>query len=247
MQDLFCSLERLTIVPQEILFVDDKSPDDTVLRIENWRENNTHLKTHLLINSHNLGIAGNYNAIISLATSAQWLHILDADDYLMGDYYAAVLHALDQNQQEYDVLVTSYRSPSKAINAIPAIFELLPLKKIPRVLQPLGTITTRSALIYRLDSLKKHPFPDPYFDGFDVIHAYHFLRRQLYIPEAKIFYRIHRQSHTSQTVQTKLTMQRNTREFCKRLHDLPPLPRNSYRLDYFVRKGLGRYFRINLT
>lgn len=196
--ELFSALQQLDPAPAEIIFLDDASPDDGVDQVEAFcRRYRGSARLRLERNPTNLGIAGTYNRLASLATT-RWLQILDGDDRpLAADYYACLApHLMDG---EVGLVVSGVDS-----NALPihwgnrCLAPLVPVKP-PRWLPMLGTFATRSGVIYLRELLLKANFEDPAFPGSDVLH---FLRLRkhvgcVYVRRARVFYRVHEAATSS--------------------------------------------------
>ena len=186
---LFVRLEGLRTPPTEVLFVDDASPDasgDLAREFcRTWLGN-----ARVVRHDANLGIAATYNRLAS-ESACEWVHILDADDYpASADYYDLVLPLLDAGT---DVLVTSVESNVGLVDRGASLFA----PRVPRVppawMPLLGSVATRSGVIYRRSVLLDSPFPDPAYPGSDVIHLaglrQHYRCR--FEPRARVHYRIH--------------------------------------------------------
>lgn len=182
-------LEELSTRPAEVLFIDDASPDQSAdlatAFIASWSDT-----ARIVRHKANLGIAATYNRIVS-ESACTWVHILDADDYpASADYYEKVMPSLDA---ETDVLVTALESNARLLDRGARL--LAP--KVPRAPPPwlplLGSVATRSGVVYRRSVLMESPFPDPAYPGSDVIHLaalrqHHSCRFEA---TARIHYRIH--------------------------------------------------------
>ncbi|MBI3544229.1 MAG: glycosyltransferase, partial [Deltaproteobacteria bacterium] len=199
---------------------------------------NPELYVRLHVNERNLGIAGNYNRLVERALDAPWLQILDADDYPLDGYFEALEPALESDA---DVIVTSMRSSGVAVNAYVTAFERLMRAagraSVPPQLQILGSATTRSALVYRVAKLRGRPFLEPAFDGSDIIHAAPFLERNLYCPEARLFYRIHENS----TMSRQRDSGARYREY---VAALAPVRRALHEADYVLRRKIAPLLRL---
>lgn len=233
LDDLFLSLERLSVLPKRIVFSDDASADGTVSKLRTQMATHKSWPLELVLAERNQGLAANYNKLIALAGEEKWIQILDADDFVLGDYYnilKANLATTDAN-----LVITSMRTQIRLANIAPQFMEAVEPKTFPTVLQPLGLWTTRSAFIYRTQVLKGHLFPHPFFDGSDIVHHSPLMDSNIYVPEAKVFYRIHSASMTSQN--------RSTDEYKKFLTSLSGNQKLFYQVDYFFRKKVMRFVR----
>jgi glycosyltransferase involved in cell wall biosynthesis len=104
--NLLRSLRAQSILPSEIIFLDDASPDRSRDIAEDFMRENPEMNIQVRRNEKNLGIAGSYNALASLATTP-WIQIMDADDFFPGEFFAF----LEKHTVEDVVaIVTSMRS-----------------------------------------------------------------------------------------------------------------------------------------
>lgn len=96
--DLFERLRALEPKPAEILLLDDASPDQSATLISNFaKQPLPQLNLRLIRNTSNTGIAAAYNRLAQEAR-AEWVHILDADDYPVEvDFYARVATELTRS------------------------------------------------------------------------------------------------------------------------------------------------------
>lgn len=244
LDDLFSALGRLTVFPQCILFTDNCSTDDTVARLERFRVDNPDLYVRIHINSANLGIAGNYNQLVRKTFETRWIQILDSDDYLLGDYYRDLTPALGEDR---DVIVTSMRTSSPVVDAYVRTFErtmqATRLREIPSFVQVLGSACSRSCLIYKTDAIRRNEFIDPIFDGSDIIHTDQFMKRNLYWPAAKLFYRIHPASTTSRLESARDKARHDHERYLGYVRHLPLMQRMGYTADFMLRKKIGSLIR----
>jgi GT2 family glycosyltransferase len=87
LEEMFESIRHQTVAPNEVIFVVDKSPDDSLQILQKLINENQHSSTSrfiLLENDVNLGQAASLNKGIECAT-AELIMILNDDDYLMHD------------------------------------------------------------------------------------------------------------------------------------------------------------------
>ena len=82
---------RQTVAPDEILFVDDCSQDDSIEVAERYQD-----RVRIVRNHRNLGIVENFNKAVSL-TSGDYVCFLGADNRLRSDYIEKCKRALDLN------------------------------------------------------------------------------------------------------------------------------------------------------
>jgi glycosyltransferase involved in cell wall biosynthesis len=229
--DLFASLKKQQVLPREIIFIDDCSSDNSAQLVNEWVQKHPELNAVLHKNSATLGIGGNYNRIIELSSSA-WVQILDADDYVMNDFYSSLSPVLNK---ESDLLITGICSNSMFINTMNQCLNWTLPARLPEWLPVLGSFATRSGIIYKRDALKGHPFPDPAFNGSDIIHLVRLRKKHncVYIRKAKVFYRIHAQaSGNTETENSYLTMLKSESKYY-------PL----YLVDHMLRRRVFHFLR----
>lgn len=80
-----------TIAPDEIILIDDASTDDSAVVAQRYRDRAT-----VVVNERNLGIVGNFNKAVRLATG-DYIAFLGADNRLRCDYVEQCRAALDGN------------------------------------------------------------------------------------------------------------------------------------------------------
>ncbi|UCH09869.1 MAG: glycosyltransferase [Fidelibacterota bacterium] len=85
------SVLRQTVQPDEILFIDDCSTDDSIEIAKRYED---HLR--IVQNEKNLGIIENFKKAVSL-TSGDYICFLGADNRFRSDYIEKCKHALDTN------------------------------------------------------------------------------------------------------------------------------------------------------
>lgn len=239
LDDLFRSLLAQCAKPRRIIFSDDGSRDNTVARLHAFREAHPELGAEVVVQPHNLGISGNYNALVGQNTTCTWIQILDADDYYLGEYFSE-LGAVIREHPTASVIVTSLRSKIRIWNAVLRFCELVLPKRLPRFLPVLGSLSTRSGLVYRAQALREHPFSDQH-DGSDVMHAYPLLADNRYAPACKVYYRIHTESLTSAEVKRGLA--RPHPRYKRFLAELPLVTRLFYALDFKLRQFIRERIR----
>ncbi|MEJ7670328.1 MAG: glycosyltransferase family 2 protein [Casimicrobiaceae bacterium] len=189
--DLFERLRALEPKPAEILLLDDASPDQSATLISNFaKQPLPQLNLRLIRNTSNTGIAAAYNRLAQEAR-AEWVHILDADDYPVEvDFYARVATELDPQR---DVVVTALDSNSQVLRWGVSAFIWMAPRYPPRWWPLLGSFATRAGVIYRRERLLAQPFPDPAFPGSDVLHLLR-LRGDhncVFLRRAHVFYHVH--------------------------------------------------------
>lgn len=189
--ELFERLRALDPMPGEIVFLDDASPDECLaLASEFALAMQGTVSVRVVAHQTNKGIGAAYNRLISEAT-LPWIHLLDADDYpLENDFYARLM---DEAGPGVDILIAAMDAADGALRAGQAMLGWS-VPASPPVWWPLlGSFATRSGLIYRTDTLRLHPFPDPAYPGSDVVH-YLGIRRPhncRFTRKAHVHYRIH--------------------------------------------------------
>ncbi len=232
--DLLDSLECQTCLPRDIIFADDCSDDDSLKLASTFSERHADWNIHIRKNQRNLGIAGNYNQIVQLASS-EWVQILDADDYLYhSDYFAILSSHFDKN---CIAIVTGVRSNSGFLNTANILFSALVPETLPEWLPVLGGFATRSGVIYRRSYLLRFDFIDPVFDGSDILHLMYLrmLGTCIYVRNAKVFYRVHPNSETTKTPDDSAYL-----NFIRRIGNVGKL----YYVDYYLRKRFFKFIRM---
>src|SRR5437667_5741570 len=156
---LFERLCALEPKPAEILLLDDDSPDQSATLISSFAKQALgHFNLRLIRNTSNTGIAAAYNRLAQEAR-AEWVHILDADDYPVEvDFYARVATELDLQR---DLVVTALDSNSRVLRWGASVFGGIVPYEPPRWWPLLGSFATRGGVIYRRERLLAQPFPDP--------------------------------------------------------------------------------------
>lgn len=87
------SVLRQTLMPDEILFIDDCSEDNSLEVANRYRE-----KIRIVRNERNLGIVANFNKAVSL-TGGDYICFLGADNRLRSDYVQKCMLALDAHPE----------------------------------------------------------------------------------------------------------------------------------------------------
>lgn len=197
LEGLFACLRALDPLPDEVILLDDASQDDSWQRLQAFGETSgLRVPVRVLRNDHNLGIAGAYNRLVREA-SGEWLQILDGDDVLVEpDYYAQVRPALNTGN---DLVVTGLESNSALLRRGSRLFRSLVPRHPPQWWPLLGSLATRSGVIYRRQILVEHRFADPMYPGSDVIHLLD-LRGSggcVYLSRPRVFHRVHADSQSS--------------------------------------------------
>lgn len=232
LEDLFASIGRLTILPREILIHDDASTDDSLSLVTRLVERYALPTTVCVLRAEsNRGVAGAYNFLVQSA-SLPWIHILDADDFLVGDFYRAL--DLEMRSSGYAAIVGAAECSEPIVNTVFRAFAYLPLRALPRWLPVLGLFTTRSSIVYKTKLLKELPFPTPAFDGSDILHylAVHGRGKVCFAPAAVVRYRIHPGG---------ITRSAETHRYREALREVAPGP--FYWLDFLIRKKLFSFIR----
>lgn len=219
--------------PREIIFSDDGSDDNSPELVSAFSQRHSDWDIHIRSNQRCLGIAGNYNRIVRLASS-EWVQILDADDYLYhSDYFEILSSSLDK---DCIAVVTGVRSNSGFLNMANILFSPLVPETLPDRLPVLGGFATRSGVIYRRSHLLRLDFIDPVFDGSDILHlmCLRMLGSCVYVRKAKVFYRVHPNSET-----TKASDNSDYLNVVRRIGNVGRL----YYLDYYLRKRFFKFIR----
>ncbi len=193
---LFKCLRELNPLPDEIIFLDDASSDDSLQHLQAFAARGLSIPVRVLANEYNAGIAGAYNRLAREAR-AEWLQLLDGDDALVErDYFALVRPALSPDN---DLVVTGLNSNSKLVARGSRLLRRVVPRHPPAWWPLLGSFATRSGIIYRRQSLVEHPFADPMYPGSDVIHLLELRRigRCVFMPRPRVFHRVHNKSQSS--------------------------------------------------
>lgn len=191
LEQTISSVANQSILPREVIMIDDASRDDSYAVARRILAGEPIANARLYSNEANLGIAGTYNRLISLAQS-KWIQILDADDYLAPGYYSRVAETLSSPAT---TVVTGMRPVPRrsVVDALISTATLCVPFHPPLCFPLLGSVATRSGVIYRTECLRDYPFADPFFDGSDILHLLHLRMTGVcsFIPQAKVFYRLH--------------------------------------------------------
>ena len=233
--ELFDSLEAQSCLPSQILFVDDESNDSSVKTVETFAARHPGWPIHIDRCRPGIGIGAVYNRIAA-ASRRTWTQILDADDYLMPGFYRRITPYLTADNRG---IVTAIRSNIAALNLLNAAAGPFIPKLLPHWLPVLGSLATRSGVLYRTADLLREPFIDPAFDGSDILHLIKLRAgtRFVYLDTARVFYRVHAGSATNRPESTD----RFRRQL--RRHPTAGWP---YHFDYLLRKRLFARLRTRL-
>lgn len=87
----------------EIIIVDDASTDNSLQLVNEWSKNNKQFKVILLHNQYNSGPGECKNIAYSLA-SAEYIYVLDSDDYILTDVFNDLLNNLKTIYSDYDIV-----------------------------------------------------------------------------------------------------------------------------------------------
>ena len=228
--DVLCHLDPR---PEEIILLDDASPDDSFDQARDFA-NRASFSVRLLRNEVNSGIAAAYNRLAA-SSHEPWIHILDADDHpVERDYYARVAPRLADNLL---AVVTAMDSNSSALRAGNALFGQFVPSQPPIWWPLLGSFATRSGIIYRRDALLSRPFPEPAYPGSDVAHFLSLRRtgRIEFERHAHLFYSIHQDATSSQD--------RDYTQYRDALKHFDPLTRVTHLADLVMRRVGQKVFR----
>jgi glycosyltransferase involved in cell wall biosynthesis len=232
LQDLLSSLEVQKRLPAEVLFIDDGSTDHSLQIVKAFSARHAWWNIRTERNESSVGIGAIYNQIAAAARRT-WVQILDADDFLLEDYYWKIAPYLDDDTTG---IVTAVRSNRLLLNLLNAAAGPFVPKRLPRRLPVLGTLATRSGVIYRTAAVQHRPFIAPAFDGSDILHLIR-LRADgpfAYVRKAKVFYRVHAGATTSRG--------KGLSPYRRQLRDHPDAGL-LYRLDYVLRKKMFAWLR----
>lgn len=232
-QETLRSVAAQSVRPSHIYLVDDNSPDSSAqLALEliaTYKLNNA----TLLRQPKNRGISGTYNAIAKLSVT-KWTQILDADDSLQSGYYEELEAKLSEDATSV-ALITAMSINVPRLDALTRVASRFVPTRPPLCLPLLGTFATRSGVIYRTRALQAMPFPDPHFDGSDIIHLLQ-LRRAggcTFLSRPKVKYRVHPGASTANASVTQY------REALREFGALRPF----YTADLWCRKTLFSFAR----
>lgn len=98
----FESIVNQTILPKQVIFVDDHSDDDTYVTIKKLIQNNSDVNINfsMINNTSNVGQSRSLNKGISMAKT-EIIMILNDDDYLMHDAIEKILSVFDAEKELY--------------------------------------------------------------------------------------------------------------------------------------------------
>lgn len=89
------SVRNQTVLPHEILVVDDASVDDTVAQVEAWRDR-TRFPVPIERLRKNGGVAASRNRAMELATT-RYISFLDSDDEYLPDTLSLLVGPLEES------------------------------------------------------------------------------------------------------------------------------------------------------
>ena len=98
--NIFSYFSKYSDYAFELIFIDDKSTDSTVEKLETCKKS-SRLNIKIIQNSKNLGPGGSRNIGISVS-SGEYITFLDSDDTFSDDYLDEIMPLLNQN---YDIIV----------------------------------------------------------------------------------------------------------------------------------------------
>ncbi len=93
------SIKRQTYQNFEIILINDRSSDNTLLTLENYKQNNPSLEMHIVTNDRNSGPSVSRNAGIDRATG-DYIFFIDADDDLADDAALALFISKTEGQPD---------------------------------------------------------------------------------------------------------------------------------------------------
>ncbi len=101
-----------TVVPSEIILVDDGSDDASLSVANKYALDNARIQTFSIPHS---GVSTARNLGLSKATGS-WISFLDADDYIEPDMYALMLEAIQTSGQDSDGCICGYYTHKDGIS-----------------------------------------------------------------------------------------------------------------------------------
>jgi glycosyltransferase involved in cell wall biosynthesis len=138
-----------------------------------------------------LDISEKYNKIIELARQP-WIQIIDQDDYLYPNFYRFIQSYLAGDPS---VIASGVRSNIKLMSVLGRCvsFFVKDGKSLNKRWPILGSITTRSGLIYNSEICKSNLFSFPTLNGSDIIHLDNMRKRGelIFVPSALVHYEVH--------------------------------------------------------
>ena len=93
-----------TILPSEIILVDDGSTDKSIELANEYANKNHNIK---VFSQHHNGVSAARNLGLSKATG-NWISFLDADDYIEPDMFSKMLQAIDTSNIKVDGCICGY-------------------------------------------------------------------------------------------------------------------------------------------
>ena len=140
------SVAEQALRPRDIYVIDDHSTDRSREIAQRLLVSYGLTNAKLLSNSQNVGIAGTYNKIAALSHN-KWTQILDADDMLQKNYYDKLQHCLEETDAL--AVISGMTINVLGLNGLTAIASKLVSSRPPLFAPLLGTLATRSGVIYR--------------------------------------------------------------------------------------------------
>ncbi len=183
-----------TLLPTEIIILDDGTTPELNEFLKTGAYSTMPVKIYEIKVDKNLDISQKYNQIIEMATQ-KWVQIIDQDDHLYENFYEAIEKHLDDYSS---VIASGMRSNLKPISIIGKIVRIL-IKDGTQIKSHwpiLGSVATRSGLIYNSQICKSVLFSYPTLNGTDVIHLDHMRKKGklIFVPSALVHYEIHNDS-----------------------------------------------------
>jgi glycosyltransferase involved in cell wall biosynthesis len=180
-----------SIWPKELIIIDDGTNPGLDDFLDKYFTPSTGLDIFKIEVSPKLDISEKYNRIIENANQA-WVQIIDQDDYLYPNFYFSVEKYLEKCN---GVVAGGVRSNIKLMSVIGAVISIFVKDgtRIKRQWPILGSIATRSGLIYNTNICRYNLFPYPTKNGSDIIQLDDMRKSGdlIYVPSALVHYEVH--------------------------------------------------------
>jgi glycosyltransferase involved in cell wall biosynthesis len=197
------SILNQTCLPDSVIIVDDSSCDDSLEMACSLLRDDGRIP-FTAIKSQNSDVHKTYNQISHLC-SEDYLLILDHDDSLSSEAICVMRNILSKYPDDILVVlgISSNAMPLRWLGHL-ARYCRNPIV-LPKSIPILGTLATRSGVLYPVMFLKRFPFPVPQFPEADVEHL-HRIRSQVqtfFVPQEYVNYRIHSSSVSSNSLRNR--------------------------------------------
>ena len=183
-----------SVWPKELIIIDDGTNPGLDDFLDKYLSPSNGLNVCKIEVSPKLDISQKYNRIIQNANQA-WVQIIDQDDYLYPNFYFSVEKYLEQCNS---VIAGGVRSNIKLMSVIGVIISIIVKDgtRINRRWPILGSIATRSGLIYNTNICRYNLFPFPTKNGTDIMQLDNMRKsgELIYVPNALVHYEVHRNS-----------------------------------------------------